>query len=221
MSRDKFVFRNGTFVKDNTRKSALLLPAHLRALPGELVTQDIEEDGKIHEIDPDYIQAEIKQAYDQKLHVAATMKSLDIHTQMRKRRAQEAIEPVPMTDKAPLSQPRIDAVRLGVMKQFVDNAYACMNEKRDYAQYLRVHHLWFPTNNINDRELRQGNPPSDYGRPKHMRGFDIVIDICEWPPKIKALLQEYGIEIPSINDAMKRAAQEADLDQSRAARLDR
>jgi hypothetical protein len=53
-----------------------------------------------------------------------------------------------------------------------------------------VKHLWFPENNVNHYELREGNPPGDSQRPKHMRRFRIEIDILCIPESIQKLLDE-------------------------------
>lgn len=48
----------------------------------------------------------------------------------------------------------------------------------------RVRHLWFPQDNVNRYELRDGNPPADVDRPKHLRGQSLVIDIGVIPADV-------------------------------------
>lgn len=43
-----------------------------------------------------------------------------------------------------------------------------------------VSHLWFPRDTVNAYELRSGNPPSDSDRPKHMRGYNLVVHIQDY-----------------------------------------
>lgn len=40
-----------------------------------------------------------------------------------------------------------------------------------------VQHVWFPENTMRKSELRDGNPPSDTDRPRHLRGLRLAIDV--------------------------------------------
>ena len=49
-------------------------------------------------------------------------------------------------------------------------------------------HLWFPDDNILNAELRHGNPPSESGRPKHLKRKNLVIHPWEPDQHVKDLL---------------------------------
>jgi len=217
MSGKRYVYHNGVFVPQSG-KSAVQLPQHLRVLPGEFVTRDIEDPDKIHELDPDHIVDDLKQKLEAKYIKPPDPKT--VKEQERKERLNAAIQPIPIGEKAPVTQPRVDAARLRVLRSFIDEAYQLMLVQQDYSVYLRPHYLWFPDrDNVNEVELRMGNPPADRDRPKHLRGLELVVDVQCWPPAIKARLAEYGVSIPSIDDMKLKYDKEMEDAERPAAKL--
>lgn len=84
------------------------------------------------------------------------------------------------TPWAPWSQEAIDLVRIRVMGVIVAQAVA----KGWESTVKGVRHLWFPEPNTQNRLLRDGNPPADCDRPKHLRGMNLVIDLDDIPPEV-------------------------------------
>lgn len=220
MARERFVFRDGKFVKEEA-KGTSQIAEHLRALPGEFVAKDIDDPDHIHELDPAHVVGDMKFDLEKK-YLGEHVDKRDVLVMARAERMKKAFEVIPPGDRAPLTQARIDAVRLRVINELIQSAHACMKRGEDYGYLMKPHHIWFPEkDNVNNTELRRGNPPSDYGRPKHMRGFDILIDITNWPRVIQERLAEYGLKMPTIEDMLAKVQEEADVDARPAARLDR
>ena len=65
---------------------------------------------------------------------------------------------------------------------------------------MSVRHLWFPEDNVNHYELRDGNPPGDSGRPKHMRGYRIELDIVSIPERVKDVIEDQK-RVDAINES--------------------
>jgi hypothetical protein len=73
-----------------------------------------------------------------------------------------------------LTQERVQAIRERVTGNLVISML-----KANMSEWP-LSHLWFPRNTINCYELRNGKPPPDYERPKHMRGMLIAIQVRPW-----------------------------------------
>lgn len=214
MGGKRYVFHNGVFVPQKG-KSVVQLPQYMRALPGEFVTRDIDDPDKIHELDPEHIVDELKQKLTEKYIKPPDPKT--VKEEERKQRFQAAVQPIPHGEKAPVTQARVDAQRLRCMKSFIDESFQMMKNGEDFSVYLKPFHLWFPDrDNVNQVELRFGNPPPDVDRPKHLRGLELVVDITAWPKSLTDRMAEYGIKIPSLDD-MKLLAEQEKADDARPA----
>lgn len=56
-----------------------------------------------------------------------------------------------------------------------------------------VMHLWFSKpGDIDDYELRSGNPPADADRPKHLRGLRLEVDATYIPQRVRDYLRPGG-----------------------------
>lgn len=166
-----------------TLDSKKLLRPELRELPGEFVTSEIADSGKIHELDAPHI-----------VDAIATELIEDIV---------EADNPTSKPKKIDCAQPgqvlrftsispekaqfEIDIIRLRVMKTLVDRfvKQAASGLEPD----IKVRHLWFPKDNVNEYALRMGNPPRDVDRPPWLRGRRIEIDVEVLPDTVAAILE--------------------------------
>ena len=163
-------------------KSVKLLPPHLRMLPGDLVAKDLADPDRAFETDAPHVIEDI------------------VHTKAEEIKAEDA-KPAPKKpldcampgEVVPLRQFEIDVVRMRVIGVLIDNYLEWIKdgEPSDGADH-GVRYLWFPEDNVNRYELREGNPPSDTDRPKHMRGFRLECDIESIPEGVHKLLREYG-----------------------------
>ena len=65
---------------------------------------------------------------------------------------------------AALSQRLVDGVKWRVCETLLQTYLDILGEGDD-VDFDKVFHLWFPDDNINHYELRDGNPPADQDRP--------------------------------------------------------
>lgn len=77
-----------------------------------------------------------------------------------------------------MDQREVDIVRIRVLASCL--ATAVMNGEKK----VPVRHLWFPEERVTYYRLRDGNPPADVDRPKHLRGLRLEIDIGEIPEAV-------------------------------------
>ncbi len=79
--------------------------------------------------------------------------------------------------RPPLTQFTVDCIKLRVLKVMADRGRRDLARGKELGAYSKVQHLWFPEPYADNYEARQGNPPPDSARPKHMRGIDLVLDL--------------------------------------------
>lgn len=144
-----------------------LLREDLRKLPGELVTKEIADGDKIHDLDDPHIVESIKQDWCE-AQVGYTNPLL-------KEAEPLGAAAIKRTEHLTLNQSRVDEVRLRVMRAWAQTNIEWIEAGK--TPDLRVRHVWFPKNDVNQYSLRRGNPPSDTDRPKHMRGLRLEIDL--------------------------------------------
>lgn len=180
-----FVLRNGEFVEKD-RPSPTLLPGSLRRLPGEYVTKDTGDPDKLHPLDVDFP------------HIVESVVD-ELQNKERapnKRLKDDGLKRAPLGEIVPLRQDFIDMERWFAIKGIVKQQLEMLREgeiKEPDIQTIR--HLWFPENNVNNIHLREGRPPPDSERPKHMRGFEIVVDLMHIPQSIVDEMWRKGIDI--------------------------
>ena len=148
------------------------VPDNMKGLPEELVGTNMADPDKIDVLDAPHVVDGIVDDY---------MEKQDAPEKKKLRCAQPG-------EYVPLSQWEIDCVRMRVIKVSVDRYIE--EAKAGLTPNWGVKHLWFPENNVNHYELRDGNPPGDNQRPKHMRRFRIEIDILCIPETIQELLDK-------------------------------
>lgn len=134
----------------------------MRSLPSAAITDDIEEEGKVHEIDT----AEIRQTVAEEW--IEGQESGDLKKD----------QPGPPGWK-PVKQQFVDPILVSALQAVVCGELTKMDIGEEPS--LHVRHLWFPENDIRRYELRNGNPPGRSGRPKWLRGLDLVIDPIRGP----------------------------------------
>lgn len=155
------------------RGKGKLLREDLRALPGDLVTDDIEDESKIHELDPDHVQADILADYGKE------------HREERP----EQFNKINRT-LSQAGQWGVDQIRLRVLRTWLGTQIS--RGQKGNGPDLGVKHLWFPDDNLDRYGLRDGNPPADVDRPKHMRGLRLEIDLCDPAASIAESLRIRG-----------------------------
>jgi hypothetical protein len=148
-------------------------PDNMKGLPQDLIGTDMADPDKVDTLDAPHVVEGIVEDYVEKQEAPEKKKKL--------RCAQPG-------EYVPLSQWEIDCARMRVIKVSVDRYIE--EAKSGVTPNWGVKHLWFPENNVNHYELREGNPPGDAQRPKHMRRFRIEIDILNIPETIQKLLDE-------------------------------
>ncbi len=153
------------------KASPELLREDLRKLPSGLVTKDIDDGDKVHEDDAPHVQEDIvcsaaEKAPGEKRTVA----------QARKELYGRYDRPIPLT-KGNVAFERM-AARLNVLNGLLK----LLSSKEpvppaELAWGLKTKHLWFPDDNVLNLQLRDGNPPADQDRPKHLRGLSLAVDV--------------------------------------------
>lgn len=187
--------------KDLTLKpgkaSPKLLPWDLRQLPSEFIAKEVNEQDKIHEVDPKHIKQkilkdrikEIEDADQPKPPEAPKLPDATLPQINQIRRVSNA---------RPLD---IDLVRMRVMR-------ACLSTEKQrvadgHAPDYGPRYVWFPDDNIDIYELHRGNPPPDSRRPKHLRGIDLWVDLTTPPPRVIDYMAERGIAVDGLIIASK------------------
>lgn len=80
--------------------------------------------------------------------------------------------------RQPITRKNLEQTRIRV-------TFACLLAAVEKGQRkLPVRHLWFPEDNANKYSLRDGNPPADVDRPKHLKGRRLVIDLGVIPREV-------------------------------------
>lgn len=134
---------------------------------------ELEDPTRPHELDPQHVRDALEDD-----HVARE----EGFTQPEPEKLKD---PLPAGDQRPrLTQYTANIVRLRALKVRIDNAKATANAAGASDDQVRarwgVAHIWFPEPYADHYELRDGNPPADSQRPKHMRGLKLHLDI--WDP---------------------------------------
>lgn len=152
--------KQGNPVRKEGKAAPELLRSDLRRLPGDLVTKEVGDGEKIHELDEEHTRLALIQEHDKKLQGKEPEQE------------EEAGAPAALRDEERLlTQERIDIIRLRVMRAIAKNA-------QTPEEKLALRHVWFPRNDINAYSLRDGNAPGDADRPKHLRRFKLEIDLA-------------------------------------------
>lgn len=192
-TRGKFVLRNGKW--EEGKASPELLPEHMRALPDDLVTKDEADEKRIHAEDPGHIvQALVYE--NAKAEKAAEQDPVGLEKL-------KALARIPVGDKAPLTQMRIDVEKMHANVSILSSMMAAENPDLD-----KVWHIWFPTDNVNDYELREGPPPPDIERPKHLRNFNLVVDPLVMPASVIDRFKEAGIPLSDGRTALEQTREQ-------------
>lgn len=110
-----------------------------------------------------------------------------------------------------LTQERIDHIRAEITMKTLLKAY----EKDDWSVAGTIQYLWFPENDIRKMEVREGNPPADQDRPKHMQRMQLVMDHKAAPAELHHLMQATAKKMRDIHkkqlqggNKIRRALQE-------------
>lgn len=173
----KYVYDEQGRIKD--RASPELLSPALRKLPGELVTKELEDPDKAHPSDAPHVIGQLIED-----HIERETKPDTPPPNRQASRFAMAGE------RVRLSQREIDFVRMRVISVLIEAYLVWLNGRDTHDSPVAVHYLWFPEDNVNHYELRDGNPPSDADRPKHLRGFRLECDIEEIPRAVHDLIKE-------------------------------
>lgn len=196
MSRGVWKYDNKGSATKVERAAPELLRSDLRILPSDYVTKDEAEADKIHELDPPHIQEalqyEMEKPAPEEDEFEKAKEALRGCTKLGEKRGFRNVQ-----DK----QLEVDAVRMRIINARIQSL--CKLAERGMPiedEDFNVQHVWFPDrNNINRYELRDGNPPSDSGRPRHLKKLDLVIDITELPARIKDILKIGNINLPKVD----------------------
>lgn len=173
-----------------------LLPEELRKLPGELVTRDVDDENKAHDLDAPHVISNIVKDFAK----AQEPEKDDTPQKV----AKKLWAPGP-GERAPVRQWFVDVAKMRVIAALINKASS--EYARGLDPDLTPCHLWFETNNVNDYSLRMGNPPPRCDRPRHLKDIDLVVDVTSPPRSIVELLRAKGIDL-NIQKAMKRIDEE-------------
>lgn len=163
---------NKLVVGPKSRGKGKLLREDLRRLPKELLTDEIEDGDKVHELDPEYVRDEV---------------ALDAYEKAVNPPEPEEEPEVGVPEWKPVRQDFVDMIILRVMKALLESAMARIERGAHHG--LKVYHLWFPRNDIREYELRPGNPPGDAERPEHLKHAHIVVDPFAIPERIMDMIK--------------------------------
>ena len=114
-----------------------------------------------------------------------------------RRKSEEALAKARRKER--YSQGQVDEVRYRVVLLMARDAL------RDRRQVTEMYHLWWPKAEAPDvYELRQGNPPSDWDRPVHLRRLDLEVDLTAGiPDDIAELMRPNGGLDSLVKEAME------------------
>lgn len=185
---------DGKFVEG--KASPELKPEHLRNLPDEWVTKDLADGDKVHELDDPLVASRIVKDLREK--------EAGVVHEKPKSESQQAFDKIKREDRnavVPLNQERVDVVRMYVLRACIGTCLKMVQHKQP-SNVRAIRHLWFTNDNINEYELRDGNPPPDSKRPKHLRGLSLEIDLLHWPRRMVDRLEKLGITVPDFEKAL-------------------
>lgn len=166
-----------------------VLPERLAKLPSELVTKEIEDDTRAHELDPQHVIDSIVEDFAQKQLPQPKVRTEEEELAHRARRAKlkELFEVIPAAEHAPLTQARVNARRFSIVYSLVNGPLS--------KRALKPMHLWFDKDDVNGNQgLREGNAPADSDRPKHLRGLDLSINVKDFASNFKQILDLLGAD---------------------------
>jgi len=187
------------------KASPELLPEHMRRLPGDLVTKEIEVEDRVHAEDPPHIVKALSSDYVDK---AQGKQPVDPHAEP---------EGPKLDDRRTVTQEAVDVRRLSVMRR-----WAMTQQERILAHQpadMSVKHLCFPDpDDHGNYALHDGNHSACLERVrvgdrwvschtlKHLRGLELEIDLASGrlPTTIIEKLREKGIEVTSVHERLVR-----------------
>ena len=161
MKKRYIVDKHGTETPIKGHKHRLRANGVLTQYPEELIASDEDDPEKISVLDAPHIRE-------------ALVKDYANNQDKKKEKVPERKLPAPVGVVMPVSQYQIDFVRLRICKNLLNMHLAEAEAGRFNGFPPR--HVWFPDDNVNKYELRDGNPPSDRDRPKHLRNLKIELD---------------------------------------------
>lgn len=178
----KILKADGTWYEG--KASPELLREDLRKLPSDYITKDTSDDTKIHELDAPHVVEAIK--YDKAKEVEeAENPTPDPKPEKKLKSEVEPGRDIPFTQVAD-PQFEVDLIRFSIIRAIVTSAAeGAIPEEGLFAR----RYVWFPKNNLNIYELRQGNPPANLERPAYLKNIDLFIDIEYWPKRITDALE--------------------------------
>ncbi len=159
------------------------VPKHLRHLPSDHVTHEVADAERVHALDDPHIVESV---------------SKELHDKERGTYVDHDAKPealgVSGTGDKTLSQGKIDEVRLRVIRAYAQTNVKWIAEGGEPDK--KPKHLWFPGNDVNVYEMREGNAPADQDRPKHLRGYKLHVDIwsLELPDTVVSRLEEQALK---------------------------
>lgn len=199
--------------KPGKAKPALLDP-ELRKLPGELVTKELEDGTKIHELDPSHIRGALQEEFAE--NQAKAEKRLNPKERFEALLNDPAsalgevvrrfVVPGPEANLGDcrLTPERVDWNRFQALRQKVKSAVELVaNGDADVnvaMKWLRcLQHVWFPQDDIRISEIREGRAPPDRDRPRRLKGLTLEVDVFNWPVRVVDLFKLAGVQVPDFN----------------------
>lgn len=179
-----------------------LLREDLRRLPGEIVTRDDEDDSKAHELDPAHVVEAIAYEHGKAEREEGKKDTDDV--------AVKKLGAAKVGERVPLSQWEIDIVRMRIIQTLVAE-YAMDVQAGRCVDVERLRHVWFPSNNVNAYELRDGAEPPNIKRPGHLKNFKLTVDVLNPPESVAEVLRARGVEVRRWSELYEvaKAADEA------------
>jgi len=172
--------------KDGKWQRGKASPEHLRedlrALPGKFVTKDTGDPDKIHELDDPHIVSALTREQWEEEAKESKPPSVD-----------EILGRIPIGDRAPLRQDRIDVEKFFVWRGVIQGQLRELQQgERLEPDLEQLHWLEFPDDNVNNYIVHEGKPPPDSERPEHTKGWDLVVDIMNPPRSVMDKLEATG-----------------------------
>lgn len=153
-----------------------LLREDLRVLPSEIVTNEIEEESKVHELDAPHIRDSFLEDFVEEAEGKTPEKQLttdDVAPKLPEKKIRKISQ---------ASQFDVDLIRLRVMKACLDTEK--IRVRRGLPLDLGKRYLWFPEDNLDYYCLRRGNPPAPQDRPGYLKHKELHIDLEVLPKRI-------------------------------------
>jgi len=177
------VYKEGKW--EDGKASVKHLREDLRVLPSDRLATDSDDPDKIWETDDPHV-----------------VESIVYDTDKAERKASEGPDPkaalgLPGAGEAtPVTQAMVWRAMASVCLHSVKHEF-----NRRWPAYIEtgewkreVKHMWFDTNNINDRALKKGKAPVDKERPEYLKKLALDIDVLDPPENVVRLLQDLGVK---------------------------